>query len=343
MVVVGAGFGGLTLAQEIAQDVDVTLVAPGGRFVFVPLMHEVLGESVAPPEVVLDAVSRARGARVVAEAAARVEGREVVLDTGARLPFDVCVVAVGAQPNDFGVPGVGEHALFFQTLEDAMRANAAVKDAASRGEVRVAIAGASFTGVEVAGEVHALLQKLGAAGSITLLDALPEVFPQQSPRFRQRVREALSERRMRLRLSAKIVEVRPGEVVVQDAPAEPADVIFWCAGVKPRALPGIDARVRWTLQSEARDDVFVIGDAAQFPKGANVPRLAQTAQDQARACAWNVLYPDAMRPYEPHVRGLVVSVGRHHAVAELAGGLVLAGDLPWHVKRLLYKAKIALA
>lgn len=343
VVILGGGFAGHALARELEGDVDLTLVAPAGRFVYVPLMHEVVGETVDPPEVSRDLSQILRHARVLDATATRVEGMHALLSSGERLPFDTCVVAVGAEPNDFGVPGVREHALTFQTLEDALRANAAIKQMVSECGSRVVIVGASFTGVEVAGEVWELGRKLGVPLSVVLLDALPDMFPKQSERFRARVREALLSRGMEIRLSCRTTRIREGEVEIENDKPARGDVVFWCAGVRPRSLDGVDHRVRPTLQSVARDDVFVIGDAATFPKDAAVPKLAQTAEEQARVCAWNILYPESMRAYQPHVRGLVVSLGHHEAVAELPGGLVLAGDLPWHVKRMLYKAKIAFA
>jgi len=208
--------------------------------------------------------------------------------------------------------------------------------------LRVVIVGASFTGVEVAGEIATLLDKLDVPREIHLLEARDVVFPHQSAEFQKLVKGGLADLKLRLHLKQKITEVRADGVVVEGRGHVPADVTFWCAGVKPRGVDGVDPNVRPTTQSVARDDVFVVGDAARFPREMGVPQLAQTAEDEAKVCAWNVLYPAKPKLYEKDVRGIIVSIGEDHAVAELKNGMVLSGRIPWHVKRMLYKAKIAL-
>ncbi|MBW3583006.1 MAG: hypothetical protein KY455_07905, partial [Euryarchaeota archaeon] len=93
----------------------------------------------------------------------------------------------------------------------------------------------------------------------------------------------------------------------------------------------------------ARDDVYIVGDAAQFPREMGVPKLAQTAEHQAEIAAWNILNPERHKHYATLVKGIIVSIGHDYAVAELSGDMVYTGKIPWHVKRTLYKAKIRLA
>lgn len=346
VVVAGAGFAGLNVAKELEDDCDVTLVAPTDRFVYVPLVHEVVSDNVLPTEVTRKLADVLPHTRLVHARAARVEGKELVTAAGERIAFDKLVVAVGAEPNDFGVKGVRENALTFSNVGDALRANGTLKTIASEVRdhaIRVVVVGGGFTGVEVAGEVAMLLDKLGVPRDITILDALPDIFPRQSAGFRKKVREQLDEMKLHLKTGQRIVEVRKDGIVVAGHPEPiPTDLTFWCAGVKPRTVDGVDPNVRVTLQSVGDDDVFVVGDAARFPREMGVPQLAQTAEDQAKVCAWNILYPDRPRYYEPNVKGIIVSIGHNRAVAELAGGMVLAGEIPWHVKRMLYKAKIAM-
>lgn len=349
VVVAGAGFGGLSVAKELEDDCDVTLVAPTDRFVYVPLIHEVVSDHVTPMEVTRKLADVVPHATLVHGRAQRLEGRHLVTAAGERIPFDKLVVAVGAEPNDFGVKGVRENALTFANVGDALRANGVLKALAAEaphraggGPVRAVVVGAGFTGVEVAGEVAALLDKLGVERDVVLLDAMPDIFPRQGAKFREKIREGLDALDLHLRTGQKITEVRKNAVVTAGAGEVASDVTFWCAGVKPRTVEGVDPHVRPTLQSVDDDDVFLVGDAARFPREMGVPQLAQTAEDQAKVCAWNILYRDRPRFYEPDVKGIIVSIGHDHAVAELKGGLVLSGRIPWHVKRRLYKAKIAM-
>src|SRR5438067_9476285 len=123
VVIAGAGFAGVTVAKELEDDCVVTLVAPTDRFVYVPLIHEVVSENVRPTDTTRLLKDVLPHTRLVHARAASVEGKELVTTAGERVPFDKCVIAVGSEPNDFGVPGVREHALSFSNLGDALRAN----------------------------------------------------------------------------------------------------------------------------------------------------------------------------------------------------------------------------
>ncbi len=349
VVVCGAGFAGIKVAKQLEGKADVTLVAPTDRFVYLPLIHEVLSDTVLPKDVTKEIGSILKKANHVHGRAVKVEGKELVTAADERIPFDKLVVAIGAEPNDFGVPGVKDHALSFYSVGDALQANAILRMKASmkpEGEpLRIVVVGASFTGCEVAGEAAELLDKLGVEREIILLDALPKIFPRNSTEFRIGVEEGLDRLDLEVRTGQKIVEVRENEVVVDgdNGPtAIPSDVTFWCAGVKPRFLDGVNAEPRETLQSISRDDVFLVGDYPNFPREKGVPKLAQTAEEQAPLAAHNILNPRKMKHYSPNIKGLIISLGHGYAVAEIAGGYVYKGKVPWHVKRTLYKAKIAL-
>lgn len=349
VVVAGAGFAGVRVAKLLESDCDVSLVAPTDKFVYLPLIHEVLSENVAPASVAKPIKEILPKTTHVHGRAARVEGFELETAAGERLPFDEVVIAVGAEPNDFGVPGVMDHALSFYSVGDALRANATLKmmatEVADR-PLKVVVVGAGFTGVEVAGEAAELLDKLGVPHEIVLLDAMEQIFPHQTEAFREGIMQGIERHGMRLETGKRIAAVEPEGVRL--APSKegegpvrvPADVVFWCAGAKSRHVDGVNPRVRRTLQSEARDHVWVVGDAAGFPREMGVPKLAQTAEEQAQLVARNILQPDDKREYTPNVKGLIVSIGHSFAVAELAGGQVFTGKVPWHIKRTLYKARI---
>lgn len=349
VVVCGAGFAGIKVAKGLESKAEVTLVAPTDRFVYLPLIHEVLSDSVLPREVTKPIGSILKKAGHVHGRAVKVEGNTLHTAAGETIPFDKLVVAIGAEPNDFGVPGVKEHALSFYSVGDALQANAMVRMKASekkKGEkLKVVVVGASFTGVEVAGELAELSDNLGIERDILLLDALPKIFPRNSTEFRMGVEEGLDRLGLKVRTGQKIVEVRADAVIVDgdEGPVEvPHDMVFWCAGVKPRDLEGVNPNTRDTLQSVARDDVFLVGDSTRFPREKGVPKLAQTAEEQAQLAVHNILDPEKMKHYNPVVKGLIISIGEGFAVAEISGGYVYKGKIPWHVKRSLYKAKIAL-
>ncbi len=340
VVIAGAGFAGIRTAKILQGKADVTLVAPADRFVYLPLIHEMVSEKQLPRDVTKPLREICPATTHVHDRVVAVEGHDAILKSGDRLPFDKLVVAIGAEPNDFGLPGVRENTYSFYSVKDALLANAALKTAAvevAGRPIRVVVVGASFTGVEVAGEAAELLRRLDFRYEIELLDAGDRIFPHQADEFRAGVHAGLERLGLKVRLGQRIQAVEPGKVIVGDE-AIKADVIFWCAGAKPRAIKGVDPAVDMTLASRGHEDIYVLGDAATFHDP--VPKLAQTAELQAPVVAANVLGAAPAKEYEPSIKGLIVSVGHHYAVAQI-GETVMAGNVPWQVKRRLYKTKIA--
>lgn len=343
VVIAGAGFAGVKTAKALRGKADITLIAPTDRFVYLPLIHELVSEHETPPSVSKRLSEIFQTATLVEDRVIAIDGKEAVTASGQRYPFDHFVHAAGAEPNDFGLPGVRDHTFSFYSIRDALLANGHLKAAAASvygRPVRVAIIGASFTGVEVAGEVRELMTKLDVECDIDLLDAGNGIFPHQSKEFQEGVWKALEELDLKVRLGCRISEVQEGRVLMGEETHE-ADVILWCAGARPRAIDGVDSNVGPTMQMIGRDDVWIVGDAANFPREMAVPKLAQTAEMEAPIVANNILKPERMKEYSVELKGVIVSIGQDRAVADVAG-TTLTGKIPWHLKKRMYKAKIAL-
>ena len=125
VVVVGAGFGGLSAARTLAgTGVEVTLVDQRNFHTFQPLLYEVATAGLDPGDVAYPI--RAIFGRVpnVNFRYARVTGvdwdeRAVTLDQGDPIPFDSIIVASGVTATFFGVPGASELSHPLYTLRDA--------------------------------------------------------------------------------------------------------------------------------------------------------------------------------------------------------------------------------
>lgn len=180
IVVLGGGFGGLYTALRLdsltwpddAKKPMVTLLDRSERFVFKPMLYELVNETMNDWEVAPTfqdllaptSVTFQRGSVATVEpneallmrdgSTGSSGGGAVILDSGDRVEYDYLVVAVGTGSSDIGVPGAKEHAIPLSTLPDAQRLAAAMRDVAgktSRG--RVAVVGGGLAGVELAGVV----------------------------------------------------------------------------------------------------------------------------------------------------------------------------------------------
>jgi NADH:ubiquinone reductase (H+-translocating) len=378
IVIVGGGAGGLELATRLGDRLgrkgraEVTLIDKARSHIWKPKLHEVAAGSmdVGLHEVSYRAQAHWHGFRYrVGELVGLDrERREVhvapyvdedgVQVTPARsFGYDTLVIAIGSQSNDFGTPGVQQHALRLETMADARRfhrrlVNACIRAHAQReplsaDQLQVAIVGAGATGVELAAELHRSTRELIAYGldridpdkdlRLNLIEAAPRVLPGLAERVSVSARRLLEDLGVAVHTGAKVAEVQPRAVRLADGRLIPAEIVVWAAGVKAaevlRDLGGLESNrlnqlvVRPTLQTTRDDDIFAIGDCAACPwpdhgPGSTVPPRAQAAHQQASLMVGQILRRLAGRPLTPYRYrdfGSLVSLGDHRTLGSLAG------------------------
>lgn len=383
IVIVGGGAGGLELATRLGRkfgrrgQAEITLIDSKRTHIWKPKLHEIAAGSMDIGDHEVAYLAQAhwhgfrfrigqmtgldRGARTVHVAPfVDEDGKEV---TPARsFPYDTLVIAVGSQSNDFGTPGVREHALKLETVADARRfhmrmVNACVRAHAQRTPLRpeqlhVAIIGAGATGVELAAELHHTTREVVAYGldrvdadkdiKLALIEAAPRVLPALPERLSASTERLLRKLGVEVHTQAKVAEVLADGVRLADGRILPAELVVWAAGVKGAdflsRLDGLEANrinqlvVRQTLQTTADDNIFAMGDCAACPwpeKNGFVPPRAQAAHQQASHLYKQLQRRIAGKPlqdYRYRDFGSLVSLGEFSTVGNMMGGLA-RGDL----------------
>ena len=307
--VVGGGFGGLYTslrmeglqwpgrqgAAAAAREADIVLIDSQERFLFKPLMYELLTGEATRDEVAPTFASLLEGTGVRFEQAKVTSvtmatsseddaAGTVVLDDGTDVPFDYLVVALGGVPLTSFVPGAKDVCLPFSTLSDVDRAAAALDAAKARGGTpRVAVVGGGVSGAELAAAVAS--RDRGAVDVTLLCRDADGVMPSAPPELRRRVADVLARLGVAVRASASVSSAAPlegeGKVSLsfnsESGSDETFDVVFWCAGQEPASAPvaalvnGTDLEVGSgakplavapTLQALAHPRVFAVGDVA---------------------------------------------------------------------------------
>jgi NADH:ubiquinone reductase (H+-translocating) len=383
IVIVGGGAGGLELATRLGDTlgrrgkVDVTLIDRTRTHVWKPKLHEIAAGSMdmSAHEVGYLAQSHWHHFRyrVGAMVGLDRERREVHVapffdDEGQQVTpqrafgYDTLVIAIGSQSNDFGTPGVAEHAIKLETTADALRFHSRVINACIRAhaqpaplrpeQLHVAIIGAGATGVELAAELHRTTREMVAYGldrvdadkdvKVSVIEAAPRVLPALPERLSKATESLLRELGVDVHTNAKVAEVQASGVRLGDGRVLPAELIVWAAGVKApdflKDIAGLETNrinqlvVRPSLQTTRDDDVFAIGDCAacawpeaNHGKGGFVPPRAQAAHQQASHMLDQIkrrLAGKPLKDYRYRDFGSLVSLGEFSTVGNMMGGLI---------------------
>jgi len=367
IVILGAGFGGLTAARALAKaPVDITLVDRQNHHLFQPLLYQVATAALSPADIaapIRAIVKKHKNIRVVLGCAEAVDPacRTVALSHGHSLTYDQLVIATGARHSYFGRDDWAEFAPGLKTLDDATAVRRNVLLALEYAEIETdkakrdalltfIVIGGGPTGVEMAGAIAELSRTSVSmdfrsitphCARVILVDSgdrLLKAFPEPLSRKAQAALESLG---VEIKLGMRIKEVHDHGVRIGDA-LVPAQTIVWAAGV--RASPaatwlGIepDGSGRVPVGSDLRaighSDIFVIGDTAACagPGGRSLPGVAPVAKQQgehvARTIA-NDLKRRATPAFAYRDYGNLATIGRQRAVADF-GKLRLSGFVAW--------------
>ncbi|HEY9410490.1 MAG TPA: FAD-dependent oxidoreductase [Jiangellaceae bacterium] len=376
VLVLGGGLAGVTCARTLGDEgVDVTLVDRNDYNQFQPLLYQVASSQ-------LPAADIARPHRTIFKdhpsvevvtahvAAARLADRSLVLSDGRTLTGSHVVMAAGARPNFFGVPGAAEHAFPLYSVADAERLRlhlqqllqeaAAGGGSNEPGTLDVVVVGGGPTGVETTGALAELMDALHAtgqlerAGRITIVDRGPALLGQFSSKAHDYAVRKLTEVGAEVKLGVGVTAVHPDRVEFDDGSSILARTVVWGGGESGSAVaqtagpvPGRGGRldVRPDLTVDGYPGVYAVGDVANIPSGDDAagpwPQLGSVAQQSGRWAAENILRElrnEPTRPFGYKDKGIMAMIGRNAAVAEVGkhrhqveGPLAFAAWLGVHV------------
>ncbi|MDB5096164.1 MAG: ndh [Cyanobacteria bacterium RYN_339] len=366
VVIVGAGFGGLSAAKQLGNQpgVEVVLIDRRNYHLFQPLLYQVATAALSPADIAVPIRGEmARYANVEVHL-----GQVEQLDLANRLVgtpdggirYDYLVLACGAKHSYFGKPEWEPFAPGLKTLEQATELRFRILSAFERAETTLdpvereacltfVVVGGGPTGAELAGALAEIARNVLVRDfrridprdtHIVLVEAGKRVLSMFSEDLSQRALEDLADLGVDVRLQERVVEVDAAGVQVGDRRIA-ARTVIWAAGVQPSGLNqhlGVEldragrAIVQPDLSLQAAPNVFVIGDQAHAEQdGKPLPGLAPVALQQGKAVARNILRELAGKPREPFKyfdKGQMATIGKQRAVAE-TGKLKLTGLLAW--------------
>jgi NADH dehydrogenase len=366
VVIVGAGFGGLTAAKKLGRaPVNVTVIDRRNYHLFQPLLYQVATAGLSPADIatpIRGILRSQKNTTVLLDEVKGVDAKsQAVLLSGRRVPYDYLIVATGARHGYFGHDEWEPYAPGLKKLEDATGIRHRVLVAFERAELECdaeererllnfVIVGGGPTGVELAGAIAELSKRALASdfrnicpqcARITLIEAGPRILPAFPESLSEKARRSLEDLGVEVRTGKAVTACDGGGVRLGDEKF-PARTILWAAGVVASPAAGWlgvaqdragRVVVEPNLSVGGLPNVFAIGDtaSAKDAQGRPLPGVAPVAKQQGAYVAKLIL--DRMKgkespPFRYQNMGNLATIGRKAAVADF-GFMRLSGFIAW--------------
>jgi NADH dehydrogenase len=360
IVILGAGFGGLEFCHRFHHpSARLTLVDRSNHHLFQPLLYQVATAGLSAPEIaqpIRSILSRRPDITVSMDKVVDVNlpERRVVL-AGGELSYDFLVLALGGCTSYFGHPEWEAHAPGLKTMEDALRIRSQVLLAFEKAEMAtekeeqarlmtMVVVGGGPTGVELAGAFAELARHVlradfrridPARARVILIEGAPVILSHLTPDLSASARRQLEALGVQVRVNARVKNIGPGQVELENGETIRAANIFWAAGVAATPLTkklGVEldragrVKVNPDLSVPGHPEVFAIGDMALVlgADGQPVPGVSPAAMQMARHVA-RIIEGElaasgaaaARPPFRYWDKGTMATIGRSAAVAQV--------------------------
>jgi NADH:ubiquinone reductase (H+-translocating) len=368
VVVLGAGFGGLTFCQHFKNPAArVTLVDRTNHHLFQPLLYQVATAGLSAPDVaqpIRSLLAKYENVTVLLDEVADINlaARKVAL-TSKKLSYDFLVLALGAQTNYFGHSEWEKFAPGLKTLADAVDLRSRVlmsfekaentEDVAERARLMtVVVIGGGPTGVELAGAFAELARFVlrrdfkridPGHAKIILVEGGPRILAHLPEDLSISAEHQLEQLGVKIHAGNQVRNICRGEVALAHGEIIHAENILWAAGVSASPLTqklGVEldragrVKVNPDLSVPGHPEVFAIGDLALAiqKNGQPVPGVSPAAMQMARHVAEIIdgeIDGRSARPsFKYWDKGTMATIGRSKAVAQI-GSLKLHGFIAW--------------
>lgn len=357
LVVIGGGFGGLTLLKNINNNnLEILLIDKTNYHLFQPLLYQVATAALSPADIAVPiraVLSNKKNVKVILDEAISVdrENQRIKLKNS-EVEYDYLVISTGTKHSYFGKDEWEKNAPGLKTLNDALvireKIIASLEQAEKENDpatkqryLTFVVVGGGPTGVELAGAIAEIAKKtiikdyrnfLPEETKVILVEALPRILNTYDSSLSIKAEESLKKMGVEVKTNSKVEDISEDYVKLNNSKIYTKNII-WAAGnlasplIKTLKIE-TDRAGRAIVEKDCSipgyENIFVIGDACSLndEKGNLLPGVAQVAMQQGKFVA-NIIsknIPKSKRKNFHYVdKGSLATIGKAKAVAEIKG------------------------
>jgi NADH dehydrogenase len=368
VVIVGGGFGGLEVANALADEpVEVLMLDKHNYHTFQPLLYQVATGSLEAESIAFSLrknFDNQKNFRFRIAEVTRIDAdRNIIETTIGEIAYDYLVLATGSTTNFFGNKDIEQNAMPMKSIPEALNLRylilqnleeAVLKETKEEREpyLSFVLVGAGPTGVELAGALAELKNHILSKDypelkkeemKVYLVDFLPRVLGPMSEQASAAAKDFLTKMGVEVLLNMKVDSYDGDTITFEGGKSIRTKNVIWSAGVMGVIPEGFNKnivergnriRVDNICRVEGFQNIFAIGDVAAMitndtPKGH--PGVAQVAIQMGKATGKNILRlikGEPTQPFKYFDKGSLATIGRNKAVADL-GKIKFQGFFAW--------------
>lgn len=257
ILILGAGYAGIAAAKRLQKklrktEASITVVDRNPFHTLMTELHELAGGRVEEDavKISLDRIFSGSRVKVIIDNIKTVdfENRKIISEEN-EYEYDYLIVSTGGDPECFGIPGIEDYGYTLWSYNDAfnircrihecfMTASKEPNEEARKKLLHFIVAGAGFTGMEMAGELlewkARLCEKYRVKESevrITVVEAMDKILPILPEKLQNKAYKYLNKRGCEFKLSSPITGLEPGLITLKGGETIESETLIWTCGV----------------------------------------------------------------------------------------------------------------